>query len=133
MARLHEATTAAEVEAALAAGEGVDQLIGDCTPLERAVCYNRVEVVRALIAAGASVNKSRYGDSALHHAVVYDRPEILGILIAAGADVNDRMPIAWTPLSSCFWFRRWDCALTLIRHGADVHSWMLFEVVSWIT
>ena len=100
MARLHDATTAAEVEAALAAGQDVDQPFGvvGWTPLVCAVCHNRVEVVRSLIAAGANVNIVRHGNAPLHFAALYNRREIAGILIASGADVNGRDRLGRTPI-----------------------------------
>jgi hypothetical protein len=59
------------------------------TPLMRAACYNRLEVVRALINNGADVNAVRSdGFTPLLLAIFYGHAAVVRLLCESGADVN---------------------------------------------
>ena len=101
MAQLHEATTAEDVTAALAAGEDIERRADCRTPLLNALWRGRFQAARALIAAGANVkakSESEYYNTALHYACCHDSVELVDILIARGADVNARDGLGATPL-----------------------------------
>ena len=59
------------------------------TPLMRAACYNRLEVVRTLINYGADVNAMRSdGFTPLLLAIFYGHAAVVRLLCESGADVN---------------------------------------------
>jgi ankyrin repeat protein len=68
-------------------------------PLECAIVYGRVEVIKALLAAGASPTvRTSTGETALHAAARWGKKDSVQALLDAGQDINARMLGGITPL-----------------------------------
>jgi cytohesin len=90
------------------------------TALDRAVNWDRVEIVAALLAAGADVNALNDSRaSALHQAACLGRDEIARVLIAHKADVNAGELYWATPLHEAARHLNQGVARLLLDAGAN--------------
>lgn len=89
---IHEAARTGNIEVInyyITAGADLDEaepVFG--SPLNNAIVYNQIEIVRALIKAGANVNvrQKSDGNTPVHSAAFFAYPEILRLLLDAGAE-----------------------------------------------
>ena len=109
----------------LEAGEHVDQVDDNCTPILVWACfYGRNIMVEKLIARGANVNVSRSinWDTPLHAASQGGYSDIVTQLVNAGANINAVNVHKFTPLHLAFINRNHEIALRLLNAGADVNA-----------
>lgn len=79
-----------QLEVILGSGPSINSTdIHGSTPLLRAACYDRVEVIRTLIERGANVNAVRAdGFTPLLLAVFFGNADVVRVLVESGADVT---------------------------------------------
>lgn len=79
-----------QLEEVLATGPLINSTdIHGATPLLRAACYNRVEVIKTLIDRGANVNAVRVdGFTPLLIAAFFGHADVVRVLVESGADVT---------------------------------------------
>ena len=85
-----ESGDAKQLEEILASGPSLNSTdTHGSTPLLRAACYDRVEVIRTLIERGANVNAVRLdGFTPLLLAVFFGHADVVRVLVESGADVT---------------------------------------------
>ena len=109
----------------LDAGVAVDEMGSfTMTALMHAAKNGNLDCLRLLIGRGADVQKrSDNGMTAAHYAAFQGRTEVLLELFGAGVavDVTDEYNLRTPFMCACLQGRR-ECALSLLRHGADVHK-----------
>ena len=65
-------------------------------------------------------SKTKTGETMLHWYAIEGEPYVLQQLIALGFDVNTQSDFGNTPVMDCSVVKRWDNALILLEHGADL-------------
>ena len=60
------------------------------------------------------------GETMLHWYAIEGDPNVLQQLIALGFDINTQCDFGNTPVMDCSVIKRWDNALVLLEHGADL-------------
>jgi ankyrin repeat protein len=91
------------------------------TPLERAVRWDKPDVLKALIDGGADPNERlKDGSTPLRLAIEWDKPEVLKALIEGGADPNERLKNGSTPLCLAIELNRLGISEALLAGGADM-------------
>ncbi|QQE10134.1 ankyrin repeat domain-containing protein [Planctomycetota bacterium] len=97
----------------------------DCTPLETAVRFADVDVLKQLIEIGAPLDGLYEGESnLLHTAVISGKFEIFKLLLDAenGPDVNAARSDRATPFMLAVALNESEMARLLIERGADIHA-----------
>ncbi|CAN0420835.1 unnamed protein product, partial [Ectocarpus sp. 13 AM-2016] len=117
------------VKALLAAGGDLSMRYGKdeaFSALSLASSGGHVEVMQALIRHGVDVNAhDSNGCTALHSAAMWDKVRAIDTLIEAGANINVQGgkydEARSTPLHMASRKGSSEAALSLVKHGADVH------------
>jgi len=112
-----------EVQRLLAEGADVDarshENDGEQVPLEDAIEYGHIDVVKLLLSHGANVNaRGRCGRTPLQSAAVIGNEAIVKVLLENGADVNAR-DYYGTPLDWARRLHRTHIADILVEHGTQ--------------
>lgn len=103
----------------------IDPSYGSSYPMDSAIFYNRIDMVRLLVSKGCNIRmKKSGGDTYLHGAAAFGRLGIVKMLIAAGAEVDVADKEKETPVYSAA-ERLWDSPRNqlviklLVSEGAD--------------
>lgn len=99
--------------------EGLSKADIESVPLQRAVFWGKIEIVRELVRAGASVDAPHNGNLPLHTASYTNEPDIVKFLLLSGADVNKIGERGQTALHEAVRYRCMEVIETLLGHGAD--------------
>lgn len=93
-----------------------------CTPLMKAICKNKLEIVKLLLRSGACVNeKNTNGNTPLMIAARFATRDIMDCLLKNGAYINDQNNEGRTPLIEASLEGRINAVTYLVQKGADVN------------
>lgn len=105
-------------------GASVDEVTDNWTPLMRAICRNKNEVVDMLLGLGPDLefNTNDNGETVLIYASRHNCEGTVSKLLKAGAKVESKDNYGWSSLihASCEGFK--DVVELLLVHGANVNT-----------
>lgn len=105
-------------------GASVDEVTDNWTPLIRATCRNKGEVVDMLLGLKPDLefNRNDNGETALIYASRHNCEGVVRKLLRAGAEVEAKDNYGWSSLTHVSSEGYVDIVKLLIEYGADVNS-----------